>query len=460
MRDHSKHIELSRERAVFNMLEALGPNFGWTCPFQGGDAPEQRRPIDLAGKDMPKTEDDHAKEVSRKLVETVPLSQATGRVLARSLHSRVEVPNALTCCLDSVALHWDDFEDGMPDTSQWVKGRDWAFANTGIAMPAGFDTAVVIENVEVSADEEHIALLAAPSARFAGTRPAGSNMHEGDLLCRAGKELTPDDVARIASGNRTCAPVVRKPRVAFIPTGNELVAAGSTFVEAGKNLETNSYVVQGKVEMWGGQFVPFEIVPDRPELIVQAVREACEVADIVVLNAGSSKGSDDWSVEMLEEIGQIICHQTNHGPGHHSSYAIVDGTPIVGISGPSGGASFTLNFYLRPLMRRFLGLTPEPRRIPARLTEAFPVKNHAAAHGKKPASGESRPPEATSPEAEFYGIKFVDVALGDDGILRATPVKGHAGSAPTIHANAYYMMPSGPGMTPPEPGDVIWVELR
>lgn len=319
---------------------------------------------------------------------------------------------------------------------------------------------MVIENVEVSPDEEHITLLAAPSARFAGTRPAGSNMHEGDLLCCAGKELTPDDVARIASGNRTCAPVVRKPRVAFIPTGNELVATGSTFVEAGKNLETNSYVVQGKVEAWGGQFIPFEIVPDRPELIVQAVREACEVADIVVLNAGSSKGSDDWSVEMLEEIGQIICHQTNHGPGHHSSYAIVDGTPIVGISGPSGGASFTLNFYLRPLMRRFLGLTPEPKRIPARLTEAFPVKNHAAAHGKKRASGESRPLEATSPEAEFYGIKFVDVVLGDDGVLRATPVKGHAGSAPTIHANAYYMMPSGPGMTPPAPGDVIWVELR
>lgn len=459
MRDHSKHIELSREQAVRNMLEALGPDFGWTCPFEGEQAPEERAPIDLAAGDVARTEGDHEREVTRKLVETVPLSQAAGRVLARSLHSRIDVPNALTCCLDSIAVHWADFEDGMPDTSEWVRGRDWTFANTGIAMPAGFDTAVVIENVEVSADEQRVTLLEAPSAQYAGTRPAGSNMHAGDLLCRAGKTLTPDDIARIASGNRTCAPVVRKPRVAFIPTGNELVAAGSVSVETGKNLETNSCVVRGKVEQWGGVFVPFEIVPDKPELIVEAVREACEIADIVVLNAGSSKGSDDWSVEQMEEIGQIICHQTNHGPGHHSSYAIVDGTPVVGISGPSGGASFTLNFYLRPLMRRFLGLTPEPKRIPARLTEAFPAKDHAGKQAKKH-GGESKPPEATSPEAIFYGIKFVDLKLGDDGVLRATPVKGHAGSAPTLHANAYYMMPSAPGMEPPAPGDIIWVELR
>lgn len=60
----------------------------------------------------------------------------------------------------------------------------------------------------------------------------------------------------------------------------------------------------------------------------------------------------------MEEMGHMICHQTNHGPGHHSSYAVVDNVPIVGISGPSGGASFTLDFYLRPLMRKYLGLNP------------------------------------------------------------------------------------------------------
>ncbi len=456
MRDHSKHIELSREEAVEDIIKGLGDTFGWTCPYEGNIEPGA--PLQTDGKDKVWEKSDHAREVERKMVETIPLGQAVGRVLAHTLHSRIEAPNVLTCCMDSIAVHWDDFTDGIPDTTEWVRGRDWQFANTGIAMPEGFDTAIVIENTEVSADNEHVKVLSAPTERFSGTKAPGANMRVGDMLVHAGKVLTPDDIARIASGNYTCVPVVRKPRVVFIPTGNELVTPGSALPAVGKNLETNSYVARGKIEQWGGIYIPHDIVPDKPELITQAVLEACEVADIVVLNAGSSKGSDDWSVEQLDEMGQIICHQTNHGPGHHSSYAIVDNTPIVGISGPAGGASFTLNFYLKPIMKRFLGLSFAPERIPAVLTEAFPAKAPKKRSTTKE-GGEVRP-SVVAPQATFYGIKFVEVKQSEDGTLYATPVKGHAGSAPTLHANAYYMMPTGPGINPPAAGDVIWVELR
>ena len=427
MRDHSHHIEMSREQAVSEMLAR------WD-----------------------------AKAAAADRVDVVPIAEAYGRVLAEDVRSRIEAPNALTCCMDSIAVHYDDFADGMPDTSAWVRGVDWQFANTGIAMPEGFDTAIVIEHVTVSPDEQHVEIGAAPSARFAGTRPAGSNLREGDLLARAGEVVTPDVAARIASGNVCSVPVVAKPKVAFIPTGNELVRPGG-FIERGKNLETNSVVVRGKIEAWGADPQVFDIVPDKPDLIEAAVREAVRTADIVVVNAGSSKGSDDWSCEKLEEMGEIICHETNHGPGHHSWYAVVDGKPIVGISGPSGGASFTLNFYLRPLVRAFLGLEPEVPRLAARLTEAFPAKKGPANKGeatKKAApAGESRP-SVVREGATFYGIKFVTVALSADGVLEATPVPGHPGSAETLHANAYYMMPSGPGIEPPKAGDVIEVELR
>ena len=103
-----------------------------------------------------------------------------------------------------------------------------------------------------------------------------------------------------------------------------------------------------------------QVASDSPSAIEAAIREACAVADIVVLNAGSSKGSGDWACEVMESIGTMICHQTNHGPGHHSSYAMVDGVPIVGISGPSAGAAVTLGFYLRPLIRAALSLNPAP----------------------------------------------------------------------------------------------------
>ncbi len=465
MRDHSQHIQLSREEAVAKTLEVLDAQpggFGWRgekAAAQGASAQEA-----------------HAHRVARNLVEQVSLAESVGRVLAYDVIAQTDMPNTLTCAMDSVALHWADFVDlaegEIPDTSAWVRGRDWQFANTGVAMPAGFDTAIVIEHAQVSADEQHIVIDAVPSRQGAGTRPAGSTMRRGDVLGAAGTVVTPDIAARMGTGNNASVPVVRRPRVAFIPTGNELVAPGvpfdperpELFAARGKNFETNSVLVRAKCEKWGGQFVPFDIVADRRDAIEDALRRAVEVADIVVLNAGSSKGSDDWSCEVMEAMGQMICHQTNHGPGHHSSFAIIDGTPVVGISGPSAGASFTLNFYLRPLMRAFAGLEPEVPRTPMVLAEAFPAGGPGGKKGNGgPVRGEDRPPEhpAHKPgEPEFFGIKLLRAEHAADGTLRAWPVAGHPGSPISYTANAYDMLPTGPGIEPPKAGDVIMAEWR
>lgn len=437
MRDHSLHVELSRQEAVAEMIDALSASFGNIRP------------------------------------ERVTLENAYGRVLSQDVTCKNDIPSALTCALDSIAVKWDDFanlEPGtIPDTSSWVRGVDWEFANTDVAMPEGFDTAIVIEHVEVSDDEERVSILAAPSSRFAGTRAAGSKMRAGDVAVAAPCVITPDIAARIASAGHSSAEVIARPRVAFIPTGNELVPpnvpfskhASGKFAGKGKVYESNSVVVRGKVEQWGGVYVPFDIVPDDRDAIQTAIERACAVADIVVLNAGSSKGSDDWSVEVLEEMGRIICHQTNHGPGHHSSYAIVGDTPIVGISGPSAGASFTLNFYLLPIMRKFLGLNPDPTLIPARLGAEFPKgKMHKRAEeNSRSLSGEERPPEATQPGEEFFSVKFLRLEVDSSGQLVATPLPGRPGSPQTYGANALYMLPAGASATMPSPGDIIMVEL-
>lgn len=443
MRDHSHHIQLTREEAVRQMLVAvdeLPGGFGW-----------------CAGE-----------VAKRSAVERVSVPEACGRVLAADVRARATLPTCLTCAMDSIAVRFDAFEaaaagGALPDTTTWERGRDWEFANTGTAMPAGFDTAIVVEHVAFSEDGERVlAVDAAPSARFAGTRPAGSTMREGDVLATAGSVVSPDIAARIAGGNVSTVPVARRPRVAFIPTGDELQTPGSPFVAAGKNIETNSVLCQLKVEGWGGIFVPFQTVRDRREEIHAALAEACGTADIVVLNAGSSKGSGDWSCEVMEEMGRVICHQTNHGPGHHSSYAVIKETPVVGISGPSGGASPTMDFYLRPLIRHFLGLETVVPRVSARLVEPFPA---AHAHGHKgarvpgrPLPGEKRPLE-DGPDG-FFAIRFLNVAPGPDGTLEARPVVGGPGSAAVAACNAYCMVPTGPGVEPPQVGCVLQVEFR
>lgn len=433
MRDHSHHIQLTREEAVRQVLAAVDA-------LPGG----------FGGR-----------------VERVDIRDARGRVLARDVHARAEAPNCLMCCMDSIAVHFDDFAaagteeaPGIPDVSGWEHGRDWEFANTGTAMPEGFDTAVVVEHVAFSEDGERVlGIDAAPSRRFAGTRPAGSSLKRGQMLAAAGAVVTVDLMARIAAGNVSTVVVMARPRVAFIPTGDELQTPGSAFIARGKNVETNSILARAKVEGWGGEFVPFQTIRDRPAAIKVALEEACEIADIAILNAGSSKGSADWSCEVLDEIGRVICHETNHGPGHHSSYTMVGETPVVGISGPSGGASPTMDFYVRPLVRRFMGLEPVVAKIPARLAEAFPA---GGMHGKgvkvHGTAGENRPREE-SPDG-FYVIRFVNVSVAPDGVLEAYPVAGGPNSDAAVMANGYYMLPTGAGQTQPNAGDTIRVELR
>ena len=359
--------------------------------------------------------------------------------------------------MDSVAVHWDDFKDGMPDTAGWQRGREWEFANTGIGMPEGFDTAIVIEHVKLGEDNASIAFEAPPSKQFAGTSPAGSRMHAGDVLAAAGSVLTPLLIAHIASGNNTEVPVIARPKVAFIPTGSELVAPGSD-VPRGKNIETNSLLAASKIAAWGGECIVWDIVPDDPEAIKAAVLDAARTCDIVVINAGSSKGNDDWNIEMLEEIGHVLYHETNHGPGHHSSGSIVEGTPVVGISGPPAGAGFTMDFYLYPLMQRYFGQPVDLPKIEVRLKEDFSKKGPQAKQSPDAsAKGEVRP-SVVSDGREFFGIKQLRLEMQGAEIWAAPATSSHVGAPEANTMDCYFGVSSL--RETPRKGDTITVDLR
>ena len=419
MRDHSKHIQVRKDEAVKIILD--------NCNFTAG-------------------------------TESVAISEAAGRILAEDILSLWDVPNCLTCRMDSVAVRWDDFADGMPDTSSWERGVQWEFANTGVAMPQGFDTAIVIEHVILSDNDTKIAFDALPSGRYSGTSAPASKVKKGDLLVPSGTYITPNAAALIASGGHTEAEVLKRPKVAFLPTGNELIKAGGE-IPAGRNIESNSYMMEHKIISWGGEPVIYDIIPDDKEALKGALYDASENADIVILNAGSSKGNDDWGIEMLEEAGTVFYHQTNHGPGHHSSFGVLNGTPVIGISGPPGGAAFTADFYVYPAVMKYLGRDPYPKKLKVRLGQEIRSPfSHKPEAGSAAVKGEDRPREG----GEFHAVRQVKIIQADDGILEAYSVSSsmHPGLLEAEHADAYYIMPSWEGEPQPAKGDMIEVELR
>ena len=319
MRDHSGYIEKSRHEATQDVLDA------W---------------------------------VFERRVERVSVPKALGRVAATDVLSLNTLPNKLTSNMDGIAVRFDAVEaageDG-PDTSTWVRGVDWQFCNTGIGMPDDFDTAIRIEDVEVSDDDEHVVINRLPERRGQATTPIGAALQEGDLLVRAGERLTPAKLSVLNMGGHTKVEVVERPVVAFIPTGNELVDAGKKLKE-GKNVESNAVMICAKLELWGAKPLRYPIVPDNWEKLEKTLLDAAAKADIVIINAGSSKGSDDFTCEILEQRGEMLHHMLAQGPGRHSSAAMFEGTPVIGISGPPMGAEFTVDWMVKPLVDRYLGL--------------------------------------------------------------------------------------------------------
>ncbi len=389
----------------------------------------------------------------KEKTETIRIEDGLGRVLAEDLVSRITLPNTANCRWDGVAVRFDDFAAGMPDTSLWVCGREYDFGNTGIAMKDGFDTLIVIEDVEID-DAGHLTLKRVPKQRGEFTIPVGSTLREGEVLAYAYEKLTPNHLAVIAMGGHRMIKVLRRPVVAVIPSGNELVPI-TMELPRGKNWETNSVMLAAKIQEWGGEPLVYGIVPDNYDMLLQTLHDAASRADMVLFNAGSSKGTDDHAYEVLRDAGKLYFHRVSYGPGHHTAFSVVDGVPVLGLVGVPGGADFNADWYGSALIRKYYH---QPVKAPMRVTvtvtnDQIPHVGIAARNDSKEKIEKKMPTRSGvqmyvrlrvwQENGKFYG-KF----HGKGDIYRTG----------FVDANAYACLPSG---TPPiKAGDTLEVFLR
>lgn len=321
MRDHAQHIRKDRKEAITDLFAH--------CSFK----PE---------------------------IENVALTDACGRTLAQTMYSLHTLPNKPTSKMDALAVHFDEIEARNTDAAKWVLGEDYQYCNTGVAVPDGFDTAIAVEGFTWDGDKV-LSMDKTPKKRGEGINQIGSTIKEGVELVKRGTRLKPAHVALLAMGGHTQAPVVVPPKVAFIPTGNELVEAQPS-PPLGKNIDSNSYNICGKLGEWGAEPMPFDIVKDNWDDLKSALEKATRTCDIVVINAGSSKGSDDFTCEILEEYGEVLSHETDIAPGKHASCSILNGVPVIGISGPPMAADLNSIMFVKPIIKAFLtGKLGEPK---------------------------------------------------------------------------------------------------
>src|SRR4051812_22024030 len=293
-------------------------------------------------------------------VDTVrlELADAVGRVTAAPVWAQRSSPSFDASAMDGIAVRAADTVGASESTPVYLDAGAYEVVDTGDPLPDGFDAVVMREHVHY--DGARRAELRGAVAPYQHVRSIGEDVGAPELLLPAGPRLRPVDVAAAAAAGATDVLVHRRPVVAVIPTGDEIRPVG-TPPAPGVILDTNSLMLAGQAQEAGCEAVRTEIVPDEPDQIAAAVREAAARADLVIVVAGSSAGRDDYTAGIVERLGTLAVHGVAVRPGHPVVLGAVDATPVLGCPGYPVSAALTFEIFAAPLLAALEGATPAER---------------------------------------------------------------------------------------------------
>lgn len=185
--------------------------------------------------------------------------------------------------MDGIGVCFSDFKDGIPDTKNWQEGKEYIFANTGCVVPKPYDTVILIEDIRFI--DGKLKILVKPERKGQLIDPPGSLIGKDEILVNKYEKITAPQVGLLASGGIKEVKVIARPKIAFIPTGDELVSWQNKDYPVDKNIESNSMMLYAFCKQYQADLTIFPIIPDDKEKIKEALTKASEIADIILINA-------------------------------------------------------------------------------------------------------------------------------------------------------------------------------
>jgi len=317
---------------------------------------------------------DHA--VARQLgSERVPLDQALGRVLAHDIVSDFDIPAFDRAAMDGYAVVAQDTFGSSQTNPALLRGvgkaamglapslkiarGEGAEIATGAFLPAGADAVVMLEYAHrINPDQVEVLSPVTPGENVS---KAGEDVQKGDVVLRRGTQLLPPDIGMLAALANREVEVVRRPTVAILCTGSELVELGDSPRE-GQVINSNRYVLCSLVEKTGGAAAYLGIAKDSLADISRMIRKGLVEADMVLVTGGTSVGETDLVPEAIQTIGEpgMLVHGVAIRPGMPTGLALVNGKAVVSLSGQPVAAMIGFETFVRPLILRLLGTDEQP----------------------------------------------------------------------------------------------------
>jgi putative molybdopterin biosynthesis protein len=291
-------------------------------------------------------------------VETISVDEALGRITAEPVFAALSSPFYNASAMDGIAVRFKD-TIGASETNpiRLSLGTMFEYVNTGNALPDKFDAVVMIEDVQ-PIDDNTVEIIA-PITPWKHVRTIGEDIVSTELILPEGHRIRPIDLGAMLATGLTEVAVRRKPTSIVIPTGSELVQPGSS-LKPGNIIEFNSRVLAGYLREWSIQTDRSPIVSDNKESLRKAIIDGTAEYDFVIINAGASAGSKDYTAQVLAELGEVVLHGVNIKPGKPVILAIVNNKPVIGLPGYTVSAVITMHLFVKDLVEALLGTVFKP----------------------------------------------------------------------------------------------------
>ena len=310
--------------------------------------------------------------------EIVPVVRSLGRVIAEPVFARISSPPFHCAAMDGIAVKAETTYGTTEESPKSLLiDKEAFFVNTGNPIPKGMDAVIMIEDVHL-VDSERVEIREA-AYPWQHVRVTGEDMIATEMVFPENHRITPYDLgALLASGYQEVS-VWKKPRVLIIPTGSELLEPEQVdFNKAeltSRIIESNSYVLSGLIIEDGGDPIRHPVVEDDPEKIRKALLSNYQAVDLILVIAGSSAGSEDYTHSIIEESGEVLGHGISMMPGKPALIGRFKDRPFVGIPGYPVSAIIAYEQLVRPILCQSLHLMkPERRKIKAFPTRKIPSK--------------------------------------------------------------------------------------
>jgi len=308
--------------------------------------------------------------------ETIDTVDSINRITYEAIYAHVSSPFYNAAAMDGITLVAKNTYEATETSPVIIAKKDFLAVNTGNIIPPEFDAVVMIEDVMENADGS-ITLI--KSVRpFQDIRPIGEDIVEGDMILPKNHKIRAVDISALLSGGIPNIKVIKKPLIAIIPTGDEIIRDVKE-LKAGKIIDSNSFYVKNELELLGCEAVILDVQKDIFETLEKTIMNAIKKYDLVIIGAGSSAGTKDYAKSIIEKNGTVHIHGIGIKPGKPTIIGEINGVPLVGLPGYPVSTFIAFDNIVRPFIANFLNQEIKRyKTVKAKLTKKVysSLKNH------------------------------------------------------------------------------------